>query len=184
MVLAPICVIRIWGWFPRRRASSRSLCRCTTHELPPTDALRTRPRRSSCFSSPRARCSCKRLVRERVAKRKRRRREKTSDGGAAARRPTSSSMGQQASHARSAHVDELLRLRPLPPSYTALCDPVKGGEAAGGAVAASTEETKDALAKILEFGRALQRLPQGAFSVFLRRPNTRVVALTIGSVRA
>ncbi|TYZ61267.1 hypothetical protein PybrP1_009568 [[Pythium] brassicae (nom. inval.)] len=74
-------------------------------------------------------------------------------------------MGQQASLAGSGAAQPArggdARLRALAPPFVALCDPVKGGEAAtGGAVAASPEETKDALAKILEFGRAMQRLPQ------------------------
>lgn len=81
-------------------------------------------------------------------------------------------MGQQTSVARtgaaqSTQSGDETRLRAIAPTFMALCDPVKGGEAAAsGAVAVSSEETKDALAKILEFGRKMQRLPQGASVAF------------------
>lgn len=66
-------------------------------------------------------------------------------------------MGQQASQAVSA--DRHGRY-PLPPQYVPLCDTMKAGDPAS-AVAASTEEIKDALSKILEFNQQLRYLPKG-----------------------
>jgi hypothetical protein len=53
------------------------------------------------------------------------------------------------------------RLTPLPPSYVPLCDLIKAGDPAAAATASSSDDIKDAMSKILEFGAALANLPKG-----------------------
>lgn len=77
-------------------------------------------------------------------------------------------MGQQGSHpVGGALGTRQPRLRPLPPNYVALCDTVKAGDPAGGAVTTTTEEIKDTLTKILEFSHAIRCLPQGESAIHL-----------------
>lgn len=70
-------------------------------------------------------------------------------------------MGQQASKAIPA--DGHGRFV-LPPQYVPLCDTMKAGDPAS-AVAATTDEIKDALGKILEFSQLLRYLPKGSSAV-------------------
>jgi hypothetical protein len=53
------------------------------------------------------------------------------------------------------------RVAAIPPYYLPLCEQVKAGDA-GAAVSATSDDSKDAQSKILEFGAALRSLPKGA----------------------
>lgn len=70
-------------------------------------------------------------------------------------------MGQQASYPSSLESGNRRRLSPLPPSYVPLCDLIKAGDPAAAATASSSDDIKDAMSKILEFGAALSNLPKG-----------------------
>lgn len=66
-------------------------------------------------------------------------------------------MGQPASTFANANGN---RVTPIPPYYLPLCDNVKAGDPSA-AVSATSEDVKDAMSKILEFGAALRFLPKG-----------------------
>lgn len=66
-------------------------------------------------------------------------------------------MGQPVSVPSEAPRRSAARLRPLPPSYAPLCESGKAE-----AAAASGDDVRDALGRILEFGPALSALPKGA----------------------
>ncbi|TMW60609.1 hypothetical protein Poli38472_000651 [Pythium oligandrum] len=79
-------------------------------------------------------------------------------------------MGQQASSLAPVHPvtgsalpsgPSRPRVAAMPPQYTPLCDSIKAGDPTA-TVPAMTEEVKDALGKILEFGSALRYLPRDA----------------------
>lgn len=100
-----------------------------------------------------------------------------------------SSMGQQGSHpvvafgvrSSTTRADERQpRLRLLPPRYVALCDTVKAGDPAGGAVTATTDEIKDALTKILEFNHAIRCLPPGTEATAFCSPCQRALLDLMG----
>ncbi|RLN96463.1 hypothetical protein BBJ28_00010025 [Nothophytophthora sp. Chile5] len=57
------------------------------------------------------------------------------------------------------------QLRALPACYVPLCDVLKAGEAGAAVASATTDDAKDALAKILEFGSALRYLPKATIEL-------------------